>query len=148
MGAPTKIGISKEQRIQGEKYARRFGLHTSKLIMRRRKGKVRTIYLIGHDENDIQYRVRFDKVIRMRKPMANQIVSKLERFNMQAEEIHGNKYDWSKVKAEDLGYLKEFKVKCNTKGHGTFKTNRNRFILDAKGCPKCGRQRLSNSTNY
>lgn len=148
MGAHTKIGISREQRIQGERFARRFGLHTSKLIVRRRKGKIRTVYLIGYDEHDLEYRVRFDKVIRMRRPIGNQITSKLDRFKMQAIEVHGDKYDLSKVEEEDLRFLNLFKVGCNIKDHGTFKTHRDRFIVQRKGCPTCGKARLSNSTNY
>jgi len=148
MGAKTTIGIGKEQRIQGERYARRFGLHSSRLVLKRRQGKFRTIYLIGFDDDDVEYRVRFDKVIRMRKPTGHQVISKLKKFLLQAEEIHADKYSYDTVTEDQLGTRNLFKVKCNKKGHGTFLTHRSRHIEDKKGCPKCGKSRVNNLNRF
>ena len=64
-----------------------------------------------------------------------------EDFIAKAKAIHGDKYDYSKVKYVD--YLTKVHVVCPR--HGEF-WQRPNIHLQGKGCPKCGRERIAVSS--
>jgi hypothetical protein len=149
MGREKQLGFTKEQRQLGERYSIRFGLHSSRLSMRR-KGNVRMIYLIGFDKDDVEYKIRFDKVIRMR--MFNgikQAVDKVHYFKVRAAKVHKDDYDYSLVTEEALRHRGKVSIICNRNmAHGTFTQTSGNHINHKKGCPKCGRSRLLNLQNF
>lgn len=146
MGASKKIGISREQREIAYKYASRFSLLDYRLELSRASGK-RIIYLIGTDEDDITYRIRFDKVMKMKSPKGIQVVNKLDYLIYQGEKIHGKRrYDYSLIKDEDITFSNKLSIICPT--HGVFKKRKAAHITDGEGCPKCSKNRFSNNRKY
>lgn len=145
MGADKKIGISKEQRRLASRYAKRFLLHDYKLVLSRSSGK-RVIYLIGIDENDITYRIRFDKVKRMRKPKGVQVVNKKDYLVFQATRIYGDTYDYSLIKEEDITFSNKLEIVCEE--HGSFFKRKSAHITDREGCPKCSMVRYNINRKY
>jgi hypothetical protein len=146
MGANKKIGISKEQRQVAHKYAGRFYLYDYHLELSRASGK-RIIYLIGTDENNITYRIRFDKVKKMKSPKGIQVVNKLDYLIYQGNKIHGKgRYDYSLIKDEDITFSNKISIICET--HGVFKKRKSAHITDGEGCPKCSRNRFNNNRKY
>ncbi len=57
-----------------------------------------------------------------------------ETFVEKAKEIHGDKYDYSKVNYT----LMNNKVCIICKEHGEFMQSAAKHILNKRGCPKCG----------
>jgi len=147
MGVLKKLGISKEQREIAERYARRYSLLDHKVILGRKNGK-RIIYLLGTDNNGITYRIRFDKVKRMKSPKGVQVVNRKDYLIYQSSVVHGKKaYDYSLIKSDD-----EITFKCKIpiicKIHGVFYKRKSAHITDGEGCPKCSRRRLGNNRKY
>lgn len=64
-----------------------------------------------------------------------------EEFIKKAKEIHGDKYDYSKV--EYINNSTKVKIICPK--HGEFLVTPNNHITLGRGCPKCASERNSNS---
>jgi len=63
-----------------------------------------------------------------------------EDFLKKAKEIHGDKYDYSKIDYKSISV--SIKIKCNT--HGIFEQTPSTHILKKSGCPKCyGNKKLT-----
>jgi Zn finger protein HypA/HybF involved in hydrogenase expression len=60
-----------------------------------------------------------------------------DEFINQAKQIHGNKYDYSKVNY--INGIVKIKIKCPK--HGYFWQNPHAHTLQKQGCPKCGIER-------
>jgi len=63
-----------------------------------------------------------------------------KEFIERAKIIHGDKYDYSKVKY--IGSQINVEIMCNKQGHGIFKQTPTVHISQKSGCPKCGNQYL------
>ena len=142
-----RIGVSKIERFIVNRYIKRFLLKFINFEILRMSGK-RILYLIASNRSGYTYRIRFDKVKGMQRPTGMQIINKLEVFLIQAETVHGDKYDYSLVTEEDLAYEHKFPVICNKEGHGTFYTHRSRHIQQRKGCPVCGIERRRKKNKF
>ena len=71
-------------------------------------------------------------------------MGKLETLDerlLQAKEVHGDRYDYSKV------VYKNSKTKCTIicKEHGEFLQSFEKHIIRKQGCPICGREKLINA---
>lgn len=62
-----------------------------------------------------------------------------EQFINEARQIHGDKYDYSKVVYE----TEQIKVPIICPIHGVFWQKPNKHICAKQGCPKCGRERTT-----
>lgn len=140
-----KIGITKEERKHAELYARRFGWVDAVVrIKRGMRHRTRQLYIIGYDSNQIKYRVRYDQAIKMVKPRVYNVAieDKLKYFLMKAKEIHGDKYDYSKVEFEDIIRLRvKIPIICPKEGHGVFMQEKENHIHHKQGCPSCAKDR-------
>lgn len=146
MGANKKIGIPKDYRTLGKKYASRYRLYDHKIVLNRTSGK-RIFYLIGTDADGIVYRIRFDKVKKMRSPKGIQAINKRDYLKIQADKVHGeNTYDLSLVKDEDITFHNKLDIICNI--HGVFKKRKAAFITQSEGCPMCSKNRFNNNRRY
>lgn len=146
MGVQKKLGISKEQRDLAERYCSRFNLHDYSVVLSRASGK-RVIYVIGIDYDDIKYKIRFDKVKRMKSPKGVQVVNKKDYLIVQGDSIHGKgTYDYSLIKDEDIKFHVKLPIICST--HGVFHKRKSAHITDGEGCPKCSLNRLNNNRKY
>jgi len=146
MGVDKKLGISKEQRDIAERYCSRYGLHDYEVILSRKSGN-RVIYVIGIDENGIKYKIRFDKVKRMKSPKGIQVVNRKDYLIHQSNQIHGEgTYDFSLVEEEDITFSNKLQIICKT--HGVFLKRKSAHITDGMGCPKCSANRLRNNRKY
>ena len=67
-----------------------------------------------------------------------------EEFIKKSKEIHGNKYDYSKL--EYKGITKKVTLIC--KKHGIFEQIAGTHIYDKCGCPKCASSTLSNTIEF
>jgi len=118
MGIQKKLGISKEQRDIARRYCKRYNLHDYKVVLGRSYGK-RLLYVIGVDGFGIEYRIRFDKVKRMRSPKGVQVVNKKDYLIHQSSLVHGiNTYDYSLIEDKDITFKDKLPIICNT--HGVF----------------------------
>lgn len=63
-----------------------------------------------------------------------------EKFEYAAKQIHGEKYDYSRVQYIDS--KKAVRILCGKDGHGEFLQSPN-VHLSGSGCPECGRQKIS-----
>ena len=139
MGVDKKLGISKEQRELAKRYASRYGLHDHEVVLSRRSGN-RIVYLIGTDENGIKYRIRFDKVKRMKPPKGIQVVNRKDYLIYQSNLVHGEgTYDFSLVNEEYITFHNKLPIICKT--HGVFYKRKSAHITDGMGCPKCSMNR-------
>lgn len=146
MGVEKKIGISKEERLIAVKYASRFRLHDYKLVIGRSTGH-RILYLEGTSEDDLEYRIRFDKVKKMSSPKGIQITNKLFYLKYQCDKVHGlDKYDLSGIKEEEITFSAKLPIKCHI--HGLFYKRKAALITDSEGCPKCSKNRFNNNRKY
>lgn len=146
MGIDKKLGISKEHRELASKYARRYGLTEHKVILNRVKGN-RVLYVLGTDVNGITYKIRFDKVKRMKSPKGIQVVNRLHYLIHQGNEVHGEgTYDYGLIKEEEITFHNKLPILCST--HGLFYKRKAAHITDGEGCPKCARQRLITNRKY
>jgi hypothetical protein len=66
-----------------------------------------------------------------------------ETFILAAQKIHGNKYDYSRVRYE--GYHSKIEIVCPKEGHGVFIQKPNSHLC-GRGCRVCGRQRREDAT--
>lgn len=146
MGAEKKIGISREIRERARRYANRFRFTSYNLVLSRSSGR-RVIYFIGTDENDIIYRIRYDKVNKMRKPSGVQVLNKLSYLKHQASEIYGEDfYDYSLIKDSDITFNNKLSIICEE--HGVFKKRKSAHITDRGGCPKCSANKLKHKRKF
>jgi hypothetical protein len=76
-----------------------------------------------------------DNIIRL----ADSNKSSTEKFVLQAEEIHGDRYDYSKV--EYSSYKSRIVIICPD--HGEFLQSPVKHINRKQGCPKCGVDKVS-----
>ena len=140
-----RIGITKERRKLGDKYARRFHLFNHRVIKHRLKG-TNYYYLLAEDRNGLLYKIRFDKILAMRRPDGHQVINKLYYFIFQAEELYGDKYDYSLITEEDIGYKNKLTIVCPI--HGEFKKRKASHITDGEGCPMCAADRFKSNRQY
>lgn len=142
-----KLGISKEQRLLSDKYAKRFNLFNHKLVVARR-GTRRTLYLLGHDEDDVEYRIRFDKVRAMRRIKGqNQVINKAHYFKVQARQVHGEeKYDYSMINESNISSREKMPIICDQ--HGIFYKDKRHHITDRAGCPVCAKERENKKRRF
>lgn len=146
MGADKKIGISKEYRSTAKRYCNRYSLYDYSLELSRSSGR-RVIYLIAEDEDGVIYRIRFDKVMKMRRPRGVQVINKLHYFLIQANKVHGDgTYDYSMIKEEDITFSNKLDIICET--HGVFKKRKSAHVTDMGGCPKCAKKRFNSRRKY
>ena len=144
--ADKAIGIPPALRSLADRYARRYSLTDYKVIVQRVKGK-RVFYVLAWDQNDVQYRIRMDKVRAMRRPNIRQVMNKMWYVKQSIEEVHGeDRYD--------LSLIEEKHLKCNVKmpiichEHGVFHKQRRNLVDDRQGCPKCSRRRYNINRKY
>lgn len=71
------------------------------------------------------------------------MVKTTEQFIEDARKVHGNKYNYDKVKYEN----NKTKVIITCPEHGDFLQTPNKHLL-GRGCPKCGRIKTINSIKY
>lgn len=71
------------------------------------------------------------------------MVKTTEQFIEDARKVHGNKYNYDKVKYEN----NKTKVIITCPEHGDFLQTPNKHLL-GKGCPQCGRIKTINSIKY
>ena len=64
----------------------------------------------------------------------------------KAREIHGNKYDYSKV--EYMNAKTPIKIICPIQDHGAFPQNPSDHLYQESGCPKCGGRLISNTNEF
>ncbi len=62
----------------------------------------------------------------------------LEMFTERAKEVHGNMYDYSKLKGNWGGMKRKVQIKCKT--HGLFEQTGQSHV-SGRGCPECGKIR-------
>ena len=62
-----------------------------------------------------------------------------EEFIAKAKKIHGNKYDYSKVKYTNS----QTKIKIICSIHGEFEMKANNHTVQNQGCPDCGREKAN-----
>lgn len=146
MGVDKKLGITKQQRELAEKYCKRFGLPEHQVILSRATGK-RVVYLMCTDKNGIKYRIRFDRVNRMKSPKGIQVVNRKDYLVYQGNLTHGkDTYDYSLIKEDEITFENKLPIVCKT--HGIFYKRKSAHITDGEGCPKCSANRLSNNRQY
>ena len=148
VGRP-RLGFTDDEKRIAERYATRFGLHSTRLTLKRRRG-ARFVYLIGTSEDNIDYRIRFDKVKRMRRYNGrNQALDKVEYFKVRAEKVHGEKYDYSMIEEDDLKNRGKVPIICKRNdAHGVFYQDSGNHINHGKGCPKCGKNKLKSMQSF
>jgi len=146
MGVQKKIGIEVEHRRIAQKYANRFQLEDHKVIVGTAAGK-RFMYFIGTDCNGITYKIRFDKINKMRSPKGIQVVNRLDYLIYQSGVVHGvGTYDFSLVKESDITFHNKLQIICKT--HGVFLKRKSSHITDEEGCPQCSYNRIINNRKY
>jgi len=146
MGVDKKIGISKKQRDIADKYARRYSMVYHKLIVSRPK-RVRTIYLICEDIHGLEYRIRWDKVVRMNRPKGIQVTNKAFYLKYQCDKVHGKDlYDLSMISDDMINSTDKLPIIC--KVHGVFHKRKASLITDREGCPSCSQNRYNNNRKY
>jgi hypothetical protein len=146
MGVQKKIGIEVEHRRLAQRYASRFHLEDHKVVIGTAAGK-RFMYFIGTDRHGITYRIRFDKIHRMRSPKGIQVVNRLDYLIYQSGVVHGvDKYDFSLVKESDITTNGKLQVICKT--HGVFLKRKANLITNGEGCPQCSYNRIINNRKY
>lgn len=67
-----------------------------------------------------------------------------EEFIKKSKEVHGDKYDYSKVEYKNI--MSKVKIICST--HGIFEQSLNNHINQKNGCPKCAGVSLSNKEEF
>jgi hypothetical protein len=139
MGADKKIGIEAEDRRIANRYAARFGLVDYSLKISRNNG-LRAIHFTGSDSDGVTYRLKMCKLRQMRSPKGTQVVNKHHYLVVQAEKVHGSKYDYSLIKEEDITFANKLKIVCLF--HGVFHKRKSAHVTDREGCPHCSANRL------
>ena len=81
------------------------------------------------------------KLIRS-KNMGELLTHTTEEFKSIASEVHGDKYDYSKVKYEGRGGKKQILIIC--KEHGEFMQSTSSHLL-GRGCKECGKTKSLNA---
>jgi hypothetical protein len=94
-------------------------------------------YIIIQDNNG-KYKTRKDHLINGVIPTIESSLNKNEHFIIKANEIHNNKYDYSKINY--ISAHKKLTIICPI--HGQFSQTANSHLLKS-GCPKCGDKRCS-----
>lgn len=146
MGTHKKLGINIEQRNIAKRYASRFRLHDHKLVIGRGTG-CRVLYLEATDDDELEYRIRYDKVKKMSRPKGIQVTNKLFYLKFLSDKIHGkDRYSFPDVKEEMITFKDKIPIEC--KIHGTFYKRKSAHITDREGCPKCSRNRYNNNRKY
>lgn len=139
MGTDKKIGIEAEDRRIANRYAARFGLVDYSLKISRNNG-LRAIHFTGSDSDGVTYRLKLSKLRQMRSPKGTQVVNKHHYLVVQAEKVHGSKYDYSLIKEEDITFANKLKIVCPV--HGVFHKRKSAHVTDREGCPHCSANRL------
>jgi rubrerythrin len=80
------------------------------------------------------------KLRQMRSPKGTQVVNKHHYLVVQAEKVHGSKYDYSLIKEEDITFANKLKIVCPV--HGVFHKRKSAHVTDREGCPHCSANRL------
>lgn len=81
-----------------------------------------------------------------RERMARSQSLTTSEFIAKAREIHGNKYDYSKV--EYINAKTPIKIICPIQDHGAFPQNPSDHLYQESGCPKCGGRLISNTNEF
>lgn len=146
MGTHKRIGVNKEERKVVTRYCKRFGLLDYEIEINRTKG-TRKLYVVGTDVNDIIYRIRFDKVVAMRRPKGIQVVNRKTYLIHQANLVHGvDRYNYDLISEGDITFKNKLHIQCPT--HGIFLKRKAAFITQREGCPMCSRDRSINNRKY
>jgi len=133
------------QKATASRYARRWQMTDVTLFYKSRSmggnRKKQVLYVSMFDEDDIEYHIRYDrKIVRMKSPPSRrEIANWKDGFIREAELIHGDKYDYSKI-PEDRPLVHE-KIEIICKKHGSFYQTAKAHINIVRGCPKCARDR-------
>ena len=68
-----------------------------------------------------------------------------EEFIRDSKNIHGNKYDYSKVKY--INNSTTIDIICQIDGHGSFQQTPTHHLRE-QGCPRCAKNKLKTTENF